>query len=167
MAANVNITPLVVGSYTRGTSFPQSSNPTPGNCSNASCHFETATPTWGSAASSTNCNTCHATPRATTGSHGKHEAAYGGTASCTQCHPNYGTTSFNHATSAGKHKIVTNNFLTYSGGSATSWLPSQGKAYGSCRAAACHDTGRDNPRTPVWGTSKAACTACHNSPRNN
>ena len=119
MAANINSSPLAAP-YSKGTSFAQTATPTLGTCSNVNCHFEAITTTWGTSAATTNCNTCHATPRGASGSHAKHEAYYGGTASCTQCHPNYGTTNFNHATSAGKHKIVMNSFLTYSGGTTTS-----------------------------------------------
>ncbi len=167
--------------YSRGTTFPQSSTPpTLGTCRNVSCHFETVTPTWGKKPTdpvATNCNTCHATPRGASGSHAKHEAGmtvagitYSGLNSCSQCHPNYGFGSystvaseskFSHATSAGKHKIAVNSFLVYTGGTVKSWLPSQAKVFTTCRATACHDTGRDGARTIQWGTSKAACTACH------
>jgi predicted CxxxxCH...CXXCH cytochrome family protein len=183
IAANINGSP-VTATYTKGTSFPQSNapNPTLGTCSNVSCHFETITPNWGkvpSAPTATNCNTCHATPRGASGSHAKHETmviggvAYNGINSCSQCHPYYGfgsysTTAseskFSHATSVTRHKIVTKSFLTYSGGSTTSVLPSQPNNYGSCRATLCHDTGRDNPRTlDKWGTAPTggACSECH------
>jgi len=160
MAANINSSPLAAP-YSKGTSFAQTATPTLGTCSNVNCHFESITATWGASVAATNCNTCHATPRGASGSHQKHEAAYGGSASCTQCHPNYGSSNFSHATSAGKHKIVMNTFLTYSGGTTTSWLPSVADSFGSCRATACHDTGRDNARTIAWNTSKSNCTACH------
>jgi predicted CxxxxCH...CXXCH cytochrome family protein len=159
MSSNINSS-ATTATYSKAAPFDQSPTPAMGTCSSVNCHFEAITPAWGSSAAATNCSSCHSN-LPSSGSHTKHANAYGGTASCTQCHPSYGTTNFSHATSAGKHKIVTSTFLTYSGGTATSWLPSQPDQFGSCRATLCHDTGRDNPRTPVWGTSKAACTACH------
>ncbi|NVN98788.1 MAG: CxxxxCH/CxxCH domain-containing protein [Geobacteraceae bacterium] len=178
LASNIYSSPSTA-KYSKGTSFPTSPTPILGTCRNVSCHFESPTPTWGkapAAAPATDCNMCHATPRGNSGSHLKHEAmvvagvAYNGINACSQCHPYYGfgsysTTAseskFSHATSVGRHKIVTKSFLTYSGGSLTSVLPSQPNNYGSCRATQCHDTGRDNPRTAVWSTTKASCTACH------
>ncbi len=172
IASNIFSSPSTA-KYSKGTLFAQTATPTLGTCRNVTCHFETLTPTWGKAPAAsvaTNCNTCHATPRGASGSHAKHEAFYGGLNSCSQCHPSYGFGSystaaseskFSHATSAGKHKVVVSSFLPYSGGTTTSWLPSQVKVFGSCRATLCHDTGRDGARTIAWNTSKAACTACH------
>lgn len=164
MAANINSSPAS-GSYSKAAPFAQSATPTLGSCSNVNCHFEksgASAPVWGTSPALTDCNTCHATPRGASGSHSKHEAAYGGTASCVQCHPNYGTTSFSHATSAGKDKIKVNAANTYNGGTATSWLPSQATSYGTCSTAACHDNGRGaNVVTPTWGSTPPACSACH------
>jgi len=166
-AANINSSPST-GTYSKGVFFNQTSVPVMGSCSNVNCHFErnttdrTPAPVWGTSPALTDCNTCHDTPRGASGSHAKHEAAYGGTASCVQCHPNYGTTNFSHATSAGKDKIKVNAANGYTGGTAISWLPSQTKAYGTCSTASCHDNGRGvKVETPAWGATAPACSACH------
>lgn len=157
------------GEYSKSTPFPQSAAPVLGSCSNVNCHFErnkadrTPAPVWGQPIT-VNCNTCHATPRDTSGSHKKHEDALGGLSSCVSCHPSYGTTNFSHATSAGKDKIKVHAALAYDGGSSTSWLPSQPKLYGSCTTNTCHDNGQGVAViTPTWGNTVAACSACHAS----
>ncbi len=163
MAANVNGSPAT-GAYSKAAPFAQSATPTLGSCSNVNCHFEksgASAPVWGSSPASTNCSTCHDTPRGASGSHAIHEAKYGGTASCTQCHPNYGTTNFSHATSAGKHKIVVNTILNYAGGTNISWLPSQAKAFGTCSNVSCHSNGKGVYANPTWGGSSTGCDFCH------
>lgn len=48
----------VTGSYSRGTSFPQTNNPTTGTCSNVGCHGgNNPTPQWG--VGTTGCINCH------------------------------------------------------------------------------------------------------------
>lgn len=163
ISSNINSS----GTYSKGSFFNQTSIPVMGSCSNVNCHFEknetnrTPAPVWGSDPAGTTCSTCHATPRGVSGSHAKHEAKY----TCDACHPSYGSTNFSHATSAGKHKIVVNTFLDYSGGTVKSWLPSQtSKFFGTCAAASCHANvyGAGTVATPVWGTA-SGCEACHST----
>ena len=163
MAATINGSPAA-GAYSKAAPFDQSATPTLGSCSNVNCHFEksgVSAPTWGTSPALTNCNTCHDTPRGNSGSHAIHEAKYGGIASCTQCHPNYGTTNFSHATSAGKHKIVTLPIVQYAGGTNISWLPSQTKAYGVCSNVYCHSNGKGVYANPTWGGTSTGCDFCH------
>lgn len=167
----INGSPLA-GNYSKGVLFNQTSVPVLGSCSNVNCHFErnltdrTPAPVWGEKPS-VDCNFCHATPRVASGSHEVHQSwlgdtAPGDTASCSQCHPAYST--FNHATSAGKAKIKVNAGNIYSGGTPTSWLPSQPKSFGSCSAASCHadvySTTGFTP-TPQWGSTGHDCSICH------
>lgn len=158
---NSNINGSFSGTYSKSAPFAQTAAPVMGTCSNVNCHFEKVTPAWGNLTPATNCNTCHDTPRGNSGSHAKHEAAYGGTAACIKCHPNYGTTNFSHATSAGKHKIVVNTVLQYTGGTSVSWLPSQPKSFGSCQNVSCHSNGRGTYANPTWGTISTGCNFCH------
>jgi len=164
MKANINNSPAGATYGTKGTSFAQTATPILESCSNVNCHFEKtggAAPVWGTS-TGTNCNSCHSTPRGASGSHAKHESLYGGTASCSQCHPNYGTTNFSHATSAGKHKIVVNTILNYAGGTTTSWLPSQPKAFGTCNNTYCHSNGKSVYINPTWGDpNSVGCAFCH------
>ena len=163
MKANINSSQLVA-TYNKPASFAQTDTPTLSSCSNVNCHFEKtggSAPVWGSTTPAVDCNTCHVTPRGASGSHLKHEAAYGGAASCTRCHPNYGTTNFSHATSAGKHKIVVNTILNYAGGTPISWLPSQAKAYNTCSNVSCHSDGKGAFRNPTWGATSTGCDFCH------
>lgn len=164
----INGSPLT-NNYSKGVLFNQTSVPVLGSCSNVNCHFErnlttrTPAPVWGSKPT-VDCTFCHATPRVASGSHEKHQVWYGDTASgnnasCTKCHPVYST--FNHATSAGKHKIVVNSSLNYTGGTPTSWLPSQSPSYGSCSTVTCHNDGTGVAVPITWNQTKAACSACH------
>ena len=164
MAANINSSPAT-GVYSKASPFDQSATPVLGSCSNVNCHFEKTgvnAPVWGTSPATTACNSCHAYPPATA-SHTKHLAsvANGSTITCSVCHPNYGTSNFSHATSAGKHKIVVNTINQYTGGTTISWLPSQTSAYGSCQNVGCHSNGRGTYVNPVWGSTSTGCGFCH------
>lgn len=159
--SNVNGSPAT-GAYSKAAPFAQSATPVLGSCSNVNCHFEksgASAPVWGTSPASTNCSTCHDTPRGASGSHAKHEAKY----ACTQCHPNYGTSNFSHATSAGKHPISVNMSYNYGGVGVTniSWLPSQPKNYGTCSNVSCHSNGKGVFTNPKWGTTSTGCDFCH------
>jgi len=162
MNSNINGSPLI-GTYSKAAPFAQTATPVMGSCSNVNCHFEKsggAAPVWGTLSPVVDCNTCHATPRGASGSHAVHEALY----ACTQCHPNYGSTNFSHATSAGKHPIVVNPNHNYGGAGVTSisWLPSQPNSYGTC-STYCHSNGTipSGYTVTTWGTSSTGCNFCH------
>lgn len=164
MSANINSSPAT-GAYSKAAPFVQIANPTLGSCSNVNCHFEKSgvnAPVWGTSPAATACNSCHAYPPATA-NHTKHLASAfkGATITCSACHPNYGTSSFSHATSAGKHKIVINTANQYTGGTAISWLPSQATAYGSCQNVSCHSNGKGTYVNPAWGSTSTGCDFCH------
>lgn len=165
MAAIINSSPKPGASYSKASPFDQVANPTLGSCSNVNCHFEQSgvnAPVWGTSPASTNCNTCHAYPPATA-SHTKHLSSVfkGLTITCSACHPNYDTSNFSHATSAGKHKIVVNTGNQYTGGTSISWLPSQATAYGSCQNVSCHSNGKGTYANPNWGATSTGCNFCH------
>ncbi|MDD2851353.1 MAG: CxxxxCH/CxxCH domain-containing protein [Desulfuromonadaceae bacterium] len=130
-----------------------------GTCSAASCHsdpYSTAfvtTPVWGTASGCAACHTGAYAITATgpaTGSHAKHN-----TANCTDCHLD-GTT----ATTAPTNHI--NNSITIR---AENDYPitakhAPGTYTGTCLTT-CHSATSAAGTSPVWGTSAAACTACH------
>ena len=87
-----------LATYNRGTFFNQTSLPPDplGTCSNVNCHFESATPAWGTTnfESPNDCSKCHgAAPAdgshpAASGSGKKHGDYYSTTTtSCVKCHP--------------------------------------------------------------------------------
>jgi predicted CxxxxCH...CXXCH cytochrome family protein len=183
-APNINGSPAT-GAYKKGgvqvTFTNQTSIPSLGSCANVNCHFESATPVWGSSTTVT-CNTCHTTPPSD-GSHpsitgsGKKHGDYYGTdqTSCVKCHPSH--TTFDHATSAGQRglsiQFVTapNSGGSYSGNVAyPNYLPSQNPARnGNCANVYCHSNGRlGNPNvSPTWGsTLPTNCNGCHGGDRN-
>lgn len=179
MASNINNSPAT-GTYSRGTSFAQGTNPALGTCASVNCHFETATPVWDAApfSSPADCNRCHgAAPN--TGSHpvtgAKHAAYYGTTtASCVKCHPDHAAegSPFAHATSAGKRNLAVSFAASPNSGSGAysgalnDYLPSQANTFGNCTATYCHSPGNkasgyDAPNTAAtWGGS-LTCTGCH------
>ncbi|RII26037.1 MAG: CxxxxCH/CxxCH domain-containing protein, partial [Geobacter sp.] len=170
-------------SFSNNTSvFPQTATPIQGSCSNVNCHFEIATPVWGSAAlagnSSANCGICHGAPPFD-GKHGGKHGQYFGTdpANCAKCHANHlaEQNAFSHATSAGTRSLVV-RFTgggTYSGDlSYPNYLPSQNPARnGACTNLYCHSSGRIDPDTGTWGaplmvptwsdTRTTTCYSCH------
>jgi len=167
---NSNINNSFSGAYSKAAPFAQSATPVMGSCSNVNCHFEkntttrTPAPVWGNTTPAVDCNFCHASTPATA-SHSKHLAAVaGGVAiTCSTCHPNYGTTNFSHATSAGKHPITVNMTNNYGGVGVTniSWLPSQPKDYGTCTNS-CHSNGSIPGRIATkWGLTSTGCDFCH------
>jgi predicted CxxxxCH...CXXCH cytochrome family protein len=177
----INASPLATGyngaGMQDGGSFVfknQTSVPVLGSCSNVNCHFETATPSWGSSAASVTCDTCHAAQPSTL-SHSAHTAQYGGTASCVKCHADH-TGSFQHATSAGnagRNIDLSKMTGTYTG-SNFMYLPSQlgtPRVTGSCGTNVCHSTGQSADglsATPVYragviwsNAGTGACSTCH------
>ncbi|ABQ24714.1 CxxxxCH/CxxCH domain c-type cytochrome [Geotalea uraniireducens] len=172
-AANVNTSPAT-GKYMKygfqAFTSSQVSSPTLGTCATVNCHFESITPTWGSSAASTNCDTCHAAQPSTL-SHPKHVTAFGGTASCIKCHPN--RTTFEHATSAGNAgRNIAVTIGSYAG-SNYNYLPSQSatRTAGSCSALYCHSSGQSATGgaltggdyvTATWDSAASgACGTCH------
>jgi len=175
---NINNSPAGA-SYSRAFFNQTSVPPAPlGNCSNVNCHFESATPAWGSAAfaAPADCGRCHAVAPAT-GNHptpgSKHGNYYGtGAVSCLKCHPDHLSQAapFSHATSAAHRGIAVqfsaapNSGGVY-GGSGLGFLPSQHKgSFGSCSGLYCHSDGAGHApnQVPVWGTT-LDCKGCHNS----
>jgi len=155
------------GTYSKAAPFAQTDVPTLGNCSNVNCHFEksgASAPVWGTT-TGMDCNSCHDS-QPTTGNHTKHigTVALGAAITCSTCHPNYGASSFSHATSAGKHPIVVNLTNNYGGAGVTSisWLPSQPNTYGTC-STYCHSNGTSPTGHTVasWGNSSTGCNFCH------
>jgi predicted CxxxxCH...CXXCH cytochrome family protein len=176
--------------YDKGRFFNQTSIPnlTTATCSNVSCHFETKTSAWGSAAytAPANCNACHGFPPAGTvgapsgglaGSHTRHNQYYPGTAGCQKCHPDH--SGFIHATSAGRPLKVQGflrdplNALEATGsytGSGLNYLPSKSAnpGFGTCSNLYCHSTAQSTTgvgagttvTTPAWG-STTNCGSCH------
>lgn len=187
-AAPLNGSPLAAR-YLNVTSLAWSPAPVFGSCTNVNCHFEQATPTWGSAPAATGCSTCHGAPPAD-GSHpatvagpGKgHGDYYGtGTGSCGRCHPDHAAEAapFAHATSVGKRSLAV-RFATApnSGGSYSgavgypAYLPSGSPPRnGSCSGVYCHSDGTAvaTGTVPVvastsWGSGISSCSSCHGYP---
>ena len=166
-----------MATYSRGTFFNQTSvPPTPlGTCSSVNCHFESATPAWGTAnfTSPSDCDKCHGAPPSAIdpGSHAKHAASYPGVINCQKCHPN--NTTFQHATSAGNRPLNVNFAAVPNNGSGSytgplnDYLPSQNNVFGNCTATYCHSPGTKSNapfiapnQTATWGGS-LGCAGCH------
>lgn len=148
----------------------QTSLPVLGTCSSVNCHFETATPVWGSPrySSTADCAACHPVPGASP-PHRKHDLYYTGTAGCARCHPDWATgLKFSHATSAAGRGIrITMIEGSYSG-TGLNFLPSQtaDRTLGACTGIYCHSRGDKgsayNPPlvTPSWDKT-LDCVGCH------
>lgn len=184
ISSRMNNSPLVTTYRNTTSAFPQRALPVLGSCAGVNCHFETATPTWGSTAfvAPSDCNRCHGLAPAT-GSHptsgGKHAIYYGTDQnSCRRCHPDHTSEAapFAHATSAGVRNLAVGFAAAPNNGSGSyygplnDYLPSQGNSFGSCSDLYCHSPGNkasalDPPnRTATWGGSLGAdCAGCHKS----
>lgn len=165
--------------YDKGLFFNQTSIPNlaSATCSNASCHFETKTPVWGTAPSAIGCTSCHSAPPTGAGSHSRHDAYFTGASGCQKCHPAY--TTFSHASSAGRPLRIQlrdpQNSLEASGvysGSGTNYFPSQSgtrPAFGNCSNLYCHSSGQSTTgsgagttvTTGSWGSGALNCGSCH------
>lgn len=164
LAANINSSPATgqyIVSGTPVTFVNLTSAPLFGTCSNVNCHFEKATPSWGSTtfASSGNCGKCHGAPP-DDGNHARHSEYYGpGAPACRRCHPNHTAEAsvFAHATSAGKRSLALPG-VTYSKPenlAYPSYLPSQAPVRnGTCSSISCHGN-----TAAAWGGT--ACLDCH------
>ncbi len=156
----------------RTSAFRQTATPALGSCSSVNCHFEAATPVWGSDPAALSCSSCHGSPPGD-GSHLRKHDQYLGSdaASCGYCHGEHST--FDHATSAGKRPLTV-RFARFpnTGGSYTGdvsypdYLPSQhaGDRNGTCIDTACHSDGRGGPprMTLSWSDSRSStCYSCH------
>lgn len=148
----------------------QTSVPVLGTCSNVNCHFETATPVWGSApySSTDDCAACHPVPGASA-PHLKHDLYYPGTTGCVKCHPDWASgLKFSHATSAASRGIrVTMSEGSYSG-TGLNFLPSRNshRIFGTCSGIYCHSPGDRTTdynlplATPSWNRT-LDCLGCH------
>jgi len=173
--------PAVYNHYT--TPFPQTPSPSLGSCTNANCHFESVTPTWGSASliAPAGCSTCHVSPPgdgnhpASSGAGKKHGDYFGtDTGSCGKCHIDHTSEAkpFAHATSAGKRPLIVqftaapNDNGSYSGVvSYPEYLPSRNPLRnGTCTNLYCHSDGSGGvaKTTAVWGGT-LDCAGCHDS----
>ncbi len=179
ISANINSSP-VVATYSKGTTFPQASNPALGSCSNVNCHFEKITPAWGGTTfiAPTDCDKCHEAPPATVdpGSHAKHNDYYPGVSNCQKCHSDHTAeaSAFAHATSGGKRDLnvsfaaAPNNGSGAYDGLRNDYLPSQNNTFGKCTATYCHSTGSrgfapyTSNGTAIWGGT-LTCKGCHKS----
>lgn len=176
MSTNINSSPAT-GTYSKGAFFNQTSSTTLGTCSNVNCHFESVTPSWGSAVftSPNDCDKCHGAPpnggsTGAAGSHAKHDTYYPGVTKCQKCHPN--NTTFQHATSAANRNLnmsfaaAPNNGSGAYSGPLNDYLPSQTNVFGDCSATYCHGAtmspnGGTNT-TPTWGVAAdGQCGTCH------
>jgi predicted CxxxxCH...CXXCH cytochrome family protein len=176
---NINGSPAGA-SYVTGRPFlNQTTVPAAGNCSNVNCHFESATPNWGSAAlgipSGTSCASCHSAAPSSN-AHAKHLARYGSDfTACAMCHPDHAASArpFAHATSAGHTgKKITVTAGSYAGAN-SNFLPSQSatRTLGTCSTTYCHSPGQGagggalapgDYATPNWGNAASgACGTCH------
>ncbi|WP_261974608.1 CxxxxCH/CxxCH domain c-type cytochrome [Geobacter metallireducens] len=182
ISSRINNSPLATA-FRNHTSSPQSATPTPGSCTNINCHFEAATPIWGSSplAAPTGCSACHgAAPSdgnhpAVSGSGKKHGDYLGtGTGSCASCHTDHTAEArpFAHATSVAKRALVVkftktpNSGGTYSGVlTYPGYLPSQNPPRnGTCANLYCHSDGRGGAPFTVarWSDSGTIqCYSCH------
>ncbi len=174
IAGKINTSQLVTPYNNSTTAFSQTATPSLGSCTNINCHFEAATPAWGSDPASTGCGSCHGSPPldgshpSASGTGKKHGDYLGttGTVSCLKCHADNST--FAHATSVGKRPLKV-QFI--SGGSYTGdvsyphYLPSQNPARnGTCTGIYCHSDGRSGPPfiTPQWSSANPIpCYGCH------
>ncbi|NVN98207.1 MAG: CxxxxCH/CxxCH domain-containing protein [Geobacteraceae bacterium] len=188
LAPNINMSPQKAVYKDSTSAFPQTSTPSPGNCTNVNCHFEKMTPQWGSTplsatgnqTSTGDCKTCHNAPPSDGKHEGKHSRYYGGgTFVCRRCHPDHPVESkpFAHATSAGHRQLAVqftaapNSGGSYLNGSINypDYLRSQSPRNGTCTNY-CHSDGlRDSggkagPATIAlsWSDTKSSqCISCH------
>ncbi|MDU0460467.1 MAG: CxxxxCH/CxxCH domain-containing protein [Geobacteraceae bacterium] len=174
ITGRINSSPLVTRYNNSTSAFPQTSTPSLSSCNSVNCHFEAATPVWGSSPASTGCGSCHGSPPldgshpSVAGSGKKHGDYFGttGVGSCVKCHAD--NTTFAHATSVGRRPLKV-QFST--GGSYTGdvsyphYLPSQSPARnGTCVGVYCHSDGRNGAAfiTPQWsGGAPIPCYGCH------
>lgn len=175
LSANINASPLQALYKNTTSAFPQTPTPTLGTCTNVNCHFEKATPVWGSPALvyPADCSgTCHGSPptggsSGADGSHTSHNAYFPGLSNCAKCHADHtGAAPFAHATSAGGRGVVIKAsdpalgpFGTYTGNT-RDFLPSQTNKFSVCNNFYCHTTvqGLTDPTqppvtlfAPTWG----------------
>ncbi len=173
LSGNINSSPARATYRNGSTAIPQTFQSKLGSCSSVNCHFEAATPTWGTPPlAKSACSTCHSSPPAD-GSHGKKHGLYYGTdlTSCTKCHPDH-REDLSHALDAGKRPLSVqfsgvNALGRYTSGSVRypGYLPSQAPSRsGSCLNLYCHSdgTGRGPRIVPRWsGQETTQCYACH------
>src|SRR6266568_4371109 len=187
--SNINGSPTAA-LYGGITTFKnQTSVPSLATCTNVNCHFQTTTPTWGTASftftdtTTNDCDKCHgnggglAAPqdRSHPGQ-GKHGTYYGtDTGSCAKCHPSY--TTFTHSTSAqtgGRNLSLQGTDLAPANYSLPANLAYP--AYmtnaalnrnGTCTNLYCHSNGTRNAAAytatavPTWGVNTLTCASCH------
>ena len=170
LSSNINDSPLQARYKNATSAFSQTARPVLGTCSSVNCHFESSSPTWGSASynSQQNCSSCHQSP-GTSSSHARHDKFYPFDSNgCIKCHPDYKTgLLFSHATSAGKRGILVRLAQGSYTGSGRNFLPSQigQKTFGECRNVYCHSDGKGNFATPAWGNAASgSCGSCHGNP---
>ena len=175
LSSNINSSHLQA-MYRNVTSFPQTTTPTLGTCTNVNCHFEKGTPVWGTTSlfqSPNDClGTCHGSPpnggaNGADGSHSVHNTWFPGLNNCSKCHPSHTVTPyFDHATSAANRGVVVKSsdpaygpFGQYSGNT-KDFLPSQANTFSKCNNFYCHSTvqGLTDPTqppttlyAPTWG----------------
>ena len=179
VSSRINNASLTTTYKNTTSAFLQATTPTLGSCASVNCHFEAATPTWGSDPALTTCSTCHGAPpsgAATTylggaaGSHAKHDQYYPGSSNCKKCHPDNAT--FAHATSAGNRDLkisftaAPNNGSGSYTGPLNDYLPSQTNNFGVCNATYCHSPGNKSTsynapnQIATWGGT-LGCAGCH------
>lgn len=175
------------GSYSRGTSFAHSNNPSLGYCSNTYCHGRTNnSPVWGTGA--TNCDSCH---RGNLNLAGKHTAHWESTSvatetertaagnnstsgnyifTCAVCH--FGAGHINNPVNSNRDAEITFNVSwaapstgTHTEG-VTSQLDARGYRYSSasCTSLYCHSDAKESPsyRSVNWADGTTlGCGDCH------
>jgi len=160
-AVSQNKIQMTPGLYSKGTFFNQTSVPTLGSCSNASCHADPysagliTSPVWGTPSG---CTACHsAQPITANGpATGSHTTVTGHAVACTTCH-NTGTSS----TSTPSAGHADGNIDVVNVGYPAD--KEKGSAPASCTTASCHPNvyGTGSTTTPNWGTTGNGCSACH------
>jgi len=163
--------------YSKGSTFPQSGNPTLGTCAAASCHDDgkydaisndhlVTTATWGTTLPA--CTACHAAVP-TTESHTQHLSgtAYQ-TAVCADCHKS--TVQSTSANSSNHRDGKIDVFKNVTGDLGYPSHKAKHSAFGTCATAYCHSSGQSangSSSTPVyastpptWGGT-VACGSCH------
>src|SRR6266571_5192971 len=187
--SNINGSPTAA-LYGGITTFKnQTSVPSLATCTNVNCHFQTTTPTWGTASftftdtTTNDCAKCHgngsnfAAPqdRSHPGQ-GKHGTYYGtDTGSCAKCHPSY--TTFTPSTSAqtggrnlslqGTDLDPANNSLPANLAYPAYMTNAALNRNGTCTNLYCHSNGTRNAAAytatavPTWGVNTLTCASCH------
>ncbi|MBI5141078.1 MAG: hypothetical protein HZA20_02650 [Nitrospirae bacterium] len=161
------------GTYSKGASFAQVSNPTTGTCNNTVCHYS-ASPSWGSAGPLA-CNSCHGYPPVGAGVVNHGFADNGATLianhdGCMWCHLTKDSGTGTHQSHANYSATTMHTDGNIQMNSAVSYDTVTRGCNGACHANdAAHRLPTASGKTvvAVAGDAPTACNSCHGYPPTN